>query len=307
VKVVNTVTEEFNNHFYTLIKDNEFISFVCFNVHEYNIVKSLLYTIFRKIKNECIIVFDNFINYDKYLINSLKAFYEITQEFDIDFEIICTNGIFLKDDYINNSYNEEFYYQTNTMVALKIIKNSLLNPKYNSIENFYNESQIQKIHKYNGFDWEMYSIINKDLNGLSLEKSWNHLIKNGIYENRKIYFQWKKYIQEYPFIDNKLSALEHVKNNKEINTSKYFVKLLFNEEENKECIKKYNLLHNSLVPEDFNWCIYLILNTDIIENGKYSKENAFDHWIQYGYTEKMASMPYSEILDVPTRESRNII
>jgi hypothetical protein len=28
---------------------------------------------------------------------------------------------------------------------------------------------------------------------------------------------------------------------------------------------------------------------------------------QYGYTEKMASMPYSEILDVPTRESRNII
>ena len=54
VKVINTFIEEFNSQFYNLIKDNEFISFICFNLHYYSLVKSVLYTIFIKIQNDCI-------------------------------------------------------------------------------------------------------------------------------------------------------------------------------------------------------------------------------------------------------------
>ena len=276
---------------------NKHISFVSFNIHYYLHVKSFLKNIYNKLQNDCIIVFDKCINYRKYVSQSLKAFYEMVYEHNMEFEIIGMNGVFVLSQEHGNFVNDIFDIKTNQMISIRITKNpSLIKIIQNPIPKPISNPIPKPIStSYDKFDWKTYVFINKDLQKCmdSLEKCWNHFKTIGIHEDRKVYFNWKKYIKDYPVVNDKSYALEHAKSK---NTLKnYSINFSFNVESNNKLIKKYNKIYDNIIPLDFNWVFYLVLNNDILENddnfmNNYEKkmliEKSFMHWINKGYKEK---------------------
>lgn len=268
VKGINTNITDFSLK-YSQILDNKDLSFICFNINDYISVKLCFNTFLNKIQNNCVIVFDRCINYEGYANKSLKAFYEITQEYNISFEVIGINGNFTFS-YLNyDVFNDE----ENQMIAVKILNNPVLL-----------KNNLKTNTDYRNFDWKTYLLINQDLTKklTTAEMCWNHLIRNGINENRNICFHWKKYITDFSSVGkNKNSALEHaIKNN---NLDKYSIKCNFNKEQNDRLIHKYNKIYNDIIPLDFNWVIYLVLNNDLIYNNILTEEQTFMHWIKNGH------------------------
>ena len=273
VKRINTNITDFSLK-YNEELDNKYLSLICFDTNDYITVKSCMNTFFNKIQNNCVIIFDKCINYKGYTNKSLKAFYEITQEYNISFDVIGINDVFIFDCPYSVLYNHNDTHNTSKMLVIKILNNPVLK----------NTSPQKSNIDYNIFDWKMYALLNTDLTKklISAEMCWNHLIRNGINENRKICFHWKKYIEDFPTIDkNKNAALNHaIKNN---NVDKYSIICNFNKEKNDRLIEKYNKIYNNIIPHDFNWVIYLILNTDLIYNNILTEEQTFMHWIKNGH------------------------
>lgn len=293
---LNKITHTLNPNVTILIKNNflneitnKHISFVSFNIHSYLHVKFFLKRIYTNLQNDCIIVFDKCINYRKYISQSLKAFYEIVYEHNMEFEIIGMNGHFVLSQEHGNFVNDTFDINTNQMISIRIIKNPSL---IKIIPVPIPKPVKHKPTNYDKFDWKTYILINKDLQKFSdsSEKCWNHFKTTGIYEDRKVYFNWKKFIADYPVVNNKSSALEHARI---INVVKnYSINFSFNVDSNNKLIKKNNKIYGNIIPLDFNWVFYLVLNNDVLENDdhNYEKkmliEKSFMHWINKGYKEK---------------------
>ena len=51
-------------------------------------------------------------------------------------------------------------------------------------------------------------------------------------------------------------------------------------------INNQNRFFSRKLPDDFEWLSYLMMNVDLIDNGMSTKEDAEQHWLQFGYNEK---------------------
>ena len=92
------------------------ITFIHVDCDLYTSTKDIFDYLGCRIKNNCIIVFDEFINYPNYRNHEFKAFYEWVNENNIEYEFIGMNG-----EYIINP--EKVFPASDQKVALRIINN----------------------------------------------------------------------------------------------------------------------------------------------------------------------------------------
>lgn len=282
----------------TLLKD-EFISFIYINCYKYHDVKDVLYSVFNKIKEETIIIFNNLIYFKDNTLEGLKALYEFTQEYEINFEWLLIN---------NNQQN-------NGSVAIKINSNIYFNHvseniDYSSIEYesfnwiFYTTHHSDLMHittkedayrhwmihgKHEGrvyeppvnqikpnneteietFEWDTYLELNQDLKDSGIngrEEAIRHWLHHGKQENREHTFDWCSYIKKYNLIsqsiDTKIKAINHWLDSgqPEIN----------NNEKNPDM-------------EMFDWKFYIHNYNDLkhLDN----EASAYTHWSEFGKAE----------------------
>ena len=319
ITVINGHTNNALNTFISDHLNNNKICFMNFNNNDYFDIKKIFAKLITKIDHSCIIIFNNFINYHAYIYKSFKAFYEISQEYNLIFEIIGVNGNFefIPKKYLNINELTDCMH-SETIVAIQIKQNPHKSDGVIQLEK--NENKRKNNEKnYAIFDWELYVALNTDFNKNNIcnaEKAWNHWSTKGYLENRYIYFDLQKCIQENNLPKNisKLNAIHQFKND----FKKYCTKLMFNREKNNEIIQKYKTelfdwefyvesnkdLRNidnyeqawehynqygekeNRITNDFNWLHYLILNQDLIDNNIVNEETAVQHYLNYGITEK---------------------
>jgi hypothetical protein len=287
-----------------IIKNN--ISFIYINCDSYQSTKYILDNLCNKISNNCIIIFSKLINYSYYFIYQLKAFYEFTQEYNINFEWLGMNNKF---DIRCQDNNEKHFYTNNEIVAVKIISNPFLNEI-----SCYDIDIDKNSLEYNNFDWEFYVNINHDLNHIiKKEDAWIHYIKHGKDENRINVFDWNYYIIKYNLINlgikTKNDALEHWLNNgknyfsdiknielshEEINYFLFDWKFYISQYNDLSCIQTKDEayhhwinygIHENRISNNFNWIEYLKKNSDLTKLNITTKQKAIDHWIKYGKEE----------------------
>lgn len=261
----------------------ELISFINFNNHDYFIIKYLLSQLITKIDESCIMIFNNFINYKGYIYNSFKAFYEISQEYQLDFETIGVNGNY---DFIsNNNIDLEKDEATDNLfsdkiVGIKILKNPNKNHLLVPIKNYLKEYEVMNNNNENHkclFDWKVYLELNPDLNKEKInckEKAWKHWSSKGYLEKRYFYFDLQKCIKENNLSEN-ITNIEAIQTCSS-NYKKYSKNLPFNEKKNVELVKKYKT-------ELFDWEYYVKINKDLKNLTSYLK--AWNHFILHGEKE----------------------
>ena len=320
------------NIFIEKYSNNEPIHFINFNGNNYFDTKIIFEKLISKIDDSCIIIFNHFINYNGYIQKSFKAFYEISQEYNIDFDTIGVNGNY---DFISNNsidFNElsdDLF--SDKIVAIQIVKNPTRNNK--PIPVFKNDSTIyindvlpnqnkREINlNYDIFDWKLYVELNHDLVKITnAEKGWKHWYNHGHLENRNIYFDLEKCLEEHqlPKNMNRVEVIQKFKKENNDDYKKYCKKFKFSQEKNNKIIKKYKIelfdwkyyleinkdlkninsfekalehFHKCGEKEgrnttDFNWLHYLILNQDLIENNIIEEEAVIEHYLNYGINEK---------------------
>jgi hypothetical protein len=268
---------------------NDMIYFINFNDNNYFNVRSILVKLISKIADSCIIIFNHFINFHGYIQKSFKAFFEISQEYNLDFETIGVNGNY---DFIsNNSINlddlsDDLF--SDTIVALKIIKNphknnSPISVCKNDFTNYKNDipkpKNKNKEINYDIFDWKLYLELNPDLVKITnAEKAWYHWYHNGYLENRNFYFDFKKCIKEYGLPENmdKLEVIQKFKKENNDNYKNYCMKFKFIQEKNNKIIKKYKT-------ELFDWEYYVEINKDLKNINSFEK--ASEHFYNFGEKE----------------------
>jgi len=158
------------------------------------------------------------------------------------------------------------------------------------------------------FDINYYLENNTDLieNGINDEiqalKHWNNVGKNEKRNYKYIHNQLDFYINEFnKFIEKNIftkdeawdlllnisKKYQNIDNensiNQEINTIEDEKNELLNNIENKFNFNKEKSKNNNI--EDFDWNYYIINNSDLIENGINNKNNAINHWLNYGINE----------------------
>lgn len=152
------------------------------------------------------------------------------------------------------------------------------------IENYMNDFDIEKtrtsdfcyIKKYlinsnDKFDWEIYLLLNKDLekNGIITEQqALNHWHNIGKKEGRvhcDVNFDWEMYLLLNK--DVKTSGVDTKK-------KAYLHWIKYGKKENRK-------IHDA----EFDWEQYLLFNPDLIENGCRTKYDAYKHWINCGQKE----------------------
>jgi len=160
--------------FTDLTDPNEYISFIYFDTKSYQDVKNILHMFRNKIKNGCIILFKNLINYKKYYLNALKAFYEFIQEYEILHEWYIMNGALHLD---TNGLHKDSEKDIPQYISVKIINN----PLFNIISKEINFDSPE----YVNFDWIFYTSHYKDLSTIThKEDAFDHWINYGKYEGR---------------------------------------------------------------------------------------------------------------------------
>jgi hypothetical protein len=268
-----------NVFIYKYLKTN-LISFINFNNHDYFIIKYLFSQLITKIDDSCVIIFNNFINYKGYIYNSFKAFYEISQEYHLDFETIGVNGNY---DFIsNNNIDLEKDETTDNLfsdkiVGIQILKNPNKNHLLVPIQNYLMEYEVQTNNENDClFDWKVYLELNPDLNKEKInckEKAWKHWSSKGYLEKRFFYFDLQKCIKENNLSEN-ITNVEAIQ--KCSNYKIYCKNFQFNEKKNMELVKKYKT-------ELFDWEYYVNINKDLSNINSYLK--AWNHYILYGEKE----------------------
>ena len=273
IKYFGNITKNINN--FIINNNNSLISFMHIDFNNYHYTKIIFEKLYNKINDECIIVFNKFINFHEYLLNDLNAFYEFTQIYGIIFEYIGMNGTFC----INPTNNNK-----NTEIIIKIIKNPYFN-YYNTSELFLDEDI------YINFHWKKYISMHDDLKHVKNKiEAWEHWNNHGKKEGR-IYilsnnldkdnldkdnnldkddeyfnFDWKNYVNNYDdlkHMDNKEEAWTHW-NNHGKNEGRTYISS--NDEYSK-----------------FDWKNY-VNNYDDLKDIN-NKEEAWDHWNNYGKNE----------------------
>ena len=105
----------FNETLVDFIKiQNKKISFIHIDCDLYSSTKYVLDTLINYIDNNCIIIFDELVNYPGFDGDNgeLKAFYEFITENNVDYEWIGMNGV---------PFNMDGYYHENVAVIIKSI------------------------------------------------------------------------------------------------------------------------------------------------------------------------------------------
>ena len=293
VKIINGNFTTFNH--FSLNHDvfkNKSISLLYLNNHSYLYSKKFLEIFIHKIKKNCIILFNNFINTNDYIIQNFKVFYEMVQEYKIDFEIIGINGDFQFKPTLKvmeeNKNNHLFHYNSEKMIAIKILKNPFFKDDVFEKKSKPNldENQLINLNEFIEFDWEIYVEINEDLKKNNrfhcFDDAWSHWINKGIYESRYYYVDWKKYTQDYNLDKktNKIEAINHLIDNYKNQKNIYYKKIYFEKKNNKEISDKIIDHYKFLL---FNWKYYLNKNNDL-KNIK-NEDEALNHFTNFGYKE----------------------
>jgi len=239
-----------------------YLSFIYVNCDTYKTTKELFQSTYHKIKSGCIIIFHRLINFVEYYLYTLKAFYEFTQEYQIQFEWLMMNGEF-KMDSIETLENE------NQIVAIKILHNPFFNNRIATID--YNSLE------YETFDWLFYKNYYNDLMHIQTKE--------------ETYFHWKTYGESEGRISNPSQNIDH--NNEEyineMNSFDWELYLELNIDLQDEGIetkedaflhwKKHGIKENRI--SNFDWCAY-IKNYNLIGKSIDNKTKAIKHWIENG-------------------------
>jgi len=279
ITIVNGKKDLAINIFTNKFLKNDYISFIHLNTNDYFTVKYIFSQLITKIDNSCIILFNYFINYIDYKYNSFKAFFEISQEYQLEFETIGVNGIFdlnsnSKLDIEMNESSDCIY--NNKIVAIKIINNPSKNHHKIIPKKYLSEYEIMDINNIGFFDWNLYIYLNPDLDKeilINKNKVWEHWSIYGYLEDRYFYFDLQKCIQENNLPKN-TTYTEAINNCS--NYKKYCIKFNFNEKKNNELIKKYKT-------ELFDWEFYINSHNDLKKLNTYEK--AWNHYLVYGENE----------------------
>ena len=268
------------------------ISFISIISQNYQATKQILNNLVNIINKDCIIYFNEFMNYPDYHLYEIKAFYEFVEEFKIKYEIVCASDelhIKIKN---NSSKN-------NKSIVIRIIENPLLN----------NNHHFNLIKE--DFDWIYYINNYEDLKHIqSKELAWHHWIHHGskegrTYKNQSIKkpdtineynFDWIFYINHYEdlkHIQTKEEAWEHwthygshegriCKKSKNTKNDKKEQEDEMNQKEIEE--EQEELEEDELNEyEKFDWEYYLMKYHDL--SSIKTKEEAWNHWIHYGSKE----------------------
>ena len=209
-------------------ESDNFISFIYIHGTNYSSILELLYNVYNKISEGCIIVFNKLINFNNYYAHGLKALYEFSQEYEIEFEWLFMNGTF------NNSNKD--YTDQSQMVSIKILKNKHLKSSFRYI-NFSSQ-------EYEDFNWIFYSNKYNDLNHIKTKES--------------AYLHWKN----FGLLEGRICIPEKEEyTNISINT---------------EDLADF---------DEFDWEMYIELNSDLKNFGVVTKEVAYNHWKHHGIKE----------------------
>lgn len=212
----NNIIESYSN-------DNEFISFIYINCNSYQTTKQVLESFYPKMKEDCVIIFEKMINFEDYILHSFKSWYEFTQEHEIEFKWLTTNG----------DEGNDRTMATGTMAAIKILKN----PQFNKMTTHIHYSSTD----YESFDWIFYSNHHKDLAHIKTKE--------------EAYIHWKN----YGFYEGRIRQPE-----KKITVANYLDDPEF---------------------QNFDWEVYVELNSDLKDSGVSTKMDAYHHWKNHGINE----------------------
>lgn len=302
VTIINGCSKD-NIYFFansTLLKE-EFISFIYINCYKYHDVKNVLYSVYNKINNETIIIFNNLIYFKDNTLEGLKALYEFTQEYEIKFEWLLTNNnqqntgavaikitstIYFNHfseniDYTSLEYekfNWIFYTTHNSDLVHITTKEDAYRHwmKHGKYEGRISEPPVNQIKQNNEkecetFDWETYLELNRDLKDAGIntrEEAIRHWLQHGKQENREYIFDWCSYIKKYNLIsqsiDTKIKAINHWLDN------------------GHHEIKNNNNKTNPDM-EMFDWKFYIHNYSDLkhLDN----ETSAYTHWREFGKAE----------------------
>lgn len=267
VKIIEGQLEDSLENFKknTFSNETEVINFLCINYDNYTSVYKILFELSIKLNNNCIIVFDKFINYLDYQNGAIKAFYDFVQVTNVKFEWIGMDGLVFKNV---PTYFDGFSNTNNKMVGIIITSNPRLNKK---------DDPTNDDHMCDIFAWDKYTAYYSDLSSIDTkEDAWKHWITSGVYENRiffsvetdeEKYFDWEKYIQ-------------HNDDLKELNTKdlawQHWIKYGTSE-------KRTYFSIESEEEQYFDWEEYVDMHTDLKDIK--TKKDAWNHWKQYGMNE----------------------
>jgi hypothetical protein len=276
---------------------NDMIYFINFNDNNYFNVRNVLVKLISKIADSCIIIFNHFINFYGYIQKSFKAFFEISQEYNLDFETIGVNGNydFISNNSIDlNDLTDDLF--SDTIVAIKIVKNPnknnvILSINKNDSTNYKKDIPKQKnkdkVINYDIFDWKLYVELNPDLVKITnAEKAWNHWYYHGYLENRNIYFELEKCIKDYGLPENlnTLEVIQTFKKENNDNYKNYCKKFVFSEKKNNKIMKKYKT-------ELFDWEYYIEANKDLKNINSFEK--AQEHFNNFGEKENRITSDFN--------------
>ena len=248
----------FSNH--KLLKE-DFISFIYVNCHNYHDVKEVLYSVYNKIKEDTIIIFNSLIYFKDTTLEGLKALYEFTQEYEIKFEWLLIN---------NNKQKSE----TQKTVAIKIISNIY----FNHVNENINYTSLE----YENFNWIFYTTHHTDLMHITTkEDAYKHWIIHGKHESR---------ICEPPI--NQIQPSNDIINEKECESFDWETYLELNRDlknsgiDTREETIRHWLHHGKSENREhtFDWCYY-IKKYNLMSQSIDTKIKAINHWIDSGRPE----------------------
>lgn len=282
VVVKDTYSEAANYIFNDIHNPAEYISFIYIDNDSYQTTKHILHNLYNKIQNGCIIMFKSLLNDTKYYLKALKALYEFTQEYEIEYDWYISDAIFhLTSEIIDMSPTED------NLVSIKITKN----PCFNVISKEINFDSPE----YVNFDWIFYTTHYNDLSNIkNKEDAFLHWKYYGKYEGRI----------SKPCIDNTDVREPSVDDIPDVSSFDWEVYLELNVDlkeagiETKEQARFHWLYHG--IKEGrlckFDWCTY-VKNYNLLSKSIDNKIKAINHWLDNGKPEiNMITIDYQEQL-----------
>ena len=255
----------------TLLKD-DFISFIYINCYKYYDVKEILYSVYNKIKEETIIIFNNLIYFNDNVLEGLKALYEFSQEYEIKFEWLFIN-------------NQKSMLKENQIVAIKITSTPVFNHVRENID--------YTLIEYDTFNWIFYTTHHSDLTHITTkEEAYRHWIHHGKCENR---------LCEPPIVTEQLD-MNNDTNHREYETFDWETYLELNRDlkdsgitTRDDAIRHWDHHGKSEKREyNFDWCSY-VKKYNLIQQSIDTKIKAINHWLDHGKNEIFHNVTTNDI------------
>lgn len=269
-KNITHIVNDFNN---SLSEFNDNVNFIYIHLFTYQELKKVFKNLYSKIKPGCIIIFERLVNFKEYLLHGLKVLYENIYELGLTFEYLMMNGNFCKE--INDSSLSLPLLNSSEIVAVRIAENKNYNNKNICKIDYFSDEYID-------FDWIFYSNNYADLHHITTkEESFAHWKTFGCKEGR---ICKSEIIYETGLVpDLDLDML--VSKEKDVDISNFKYQLQNGNSHNHNHNHNYNYNDSEINKEDnFDWEMYLELNTDLTENIK-NKSDALKHWNMHGKNE----------------------